>query len=58
MYDRHVDEPRLTFWHRIDEQSGVAYQWLAEIDRIAQELAPYGCRMACTDGWIDGDQRC
>ncbi len=30
--------------------------WQANIDWIAQELAPYGYTMACTDGWIDDDQ--
>jgi hypothetical protein len=30
--------------------------WKANIDWIAQDLAPYGYRMVCTDGWIDGDQ--
>jgi glucan 1,6-alpha-isomaltosidase len=30
--------------------------WQANIDWIAQDLAPYGYRMVCTDGWIDGDQ--
>ena len=28
MYDREVDEPRLTSWQKIDEQTAVAYQWL------------------------------
>ena len=30
MYDRVVDEPRLTSWQRIDEQSAVGYQWLED----------------------------
>jgi glucan 1,6-alpha-isomaltosidase len=30
--------------------------WQANVDWIAEELAPYGYRMACTDGWIDADQ--
>ena len=30
--------------------------WKANIDWIAQDLAPYGYQMVCTDGWIDGDQ--
>ena len=30
MYDRHVDEPRLTSWQRMDEQSGVTYPWLED----------------------------
>jgi hypothetical protein len=30
--------------------------WKANVDWIAKELAPYGYRMACTDGWIDADQ--
>jgi alkylated DNA repair dioxygenase AlkB len=30
MYDREVDEPRLTSWQRIDEQSEVPYQWLED----------------------------
>jgi alkylated DNA repair dioxygenase AlkB len=28
MYDRKVDEPRLTSWQRIDEPTSVTYQWL------------------------------
>jgi alkylated DNA repair dioxygenase AlkB len=30
MYDRVVDEPRLTSWKKIDEQTGVSYRWLEE----------------------------
>ena len=30
MYDREVDEPRLTSWQRIDEQTAVPYQWLED----------------------------
>ena len=30
--------------------------WKANVDWVAKELAPYGYRMACTDGWIDADQ--
>jgi alkylated DNA repair dioxygenase AlkB len=30
MYDREVDEPRLTSWQRIDEQTSAPYQWLGE----------------------------
>jgi hypothetical protein len=30
--------------------------WKANVDWIAEELASYGYRMACTDGWIDADQ--
>jgi alkylated DNA repair dioxygenase AlkB len=30
MYDREVDEPRLTSWHRIDTQSSVGHQWLED----------------------------
>lgn len=30
--------------------------WKANVDWVAEELAPYGYRMACTDGWIDADQ--
>jgi alkylated DNA repair dioxygenase AlkB len=30
MYDRVVDEPRLTSWQRIDEETVVAYQWLED----------------------------
>ncbi len=30
MYDREVDEPRLTSWQRIDGQTAVAYQWLED----------------------------
>jgi alkylated DNA repair dioxygenase AlkB len=30
MYDRMVDEPRLTSWRKIDEQTGISYPWLEE----------------------------
>ncbi len=30
--------------------------WQANIDWVAEELAPHGYTMVCTDGWIDGDQ--
>ena len=30
MYDREVDEPRLTSWRKLDEQTAVAYQWLED----------------------------
>jgi alkylated DNA repair dioxygenase AlkB len=30
MYDRQVDEPRLTFWHKIDRQTAVTYPWLED----------------------------
>ncbi len=30
MYDREVDEPRLTSWQRIDQQTAVPYQWLED----------------------------
>ena len=30
MYDRHVDEPRLTSWHRINPQTGDVHPWLEE----------------------------
>jgi len=30
MYDREVDEPRLTSWQRIDEQTAVAFKWLED----------------------------
>lgn len=30
MYDRHVDEPRLTSWQRLDERSDAGYQWLED----------------------------
>ena len=30
MYDREVDEPRLTSWQRIDEKTAVAYRWLED----------------------------
>jgi alkylated DNA repair dioxygenase AlkB len=30
MYDRQVDEPRLTSWQEFDEQEVVAYQWLED----------------------------
>ena len=28
MYDREVDEPRLTSWHRMEDQTSAAYDWL------------------------------
>jgi alkylated DNA repair dioxygenase AlkB len=28
MYDREVDEPRLTSWRNLDEEGGVSYRWL------------------------------
>ena len=42
MYGREVDEPRLTSWLRIDEQTAVAYQWLE--DARASLSAHYGVR--------------
>ncbi len=42
MYDREVDEPRLTSWQKIDEQTAVAYQWLE--DARASLSAHYGVR--------------
>ncbi|HEY6429227.1 MAG TPA: alpha-ketoglutarate-dependent dioxygenase AlkB [Acidimicrobiales bacterium] len=30
MYHRKVDEPRLTSWQRIDDQTAVTYQWLED----------------------------
>jgi alkylated DNA repair dioxygenase AlkB len=42
MYDREVDEPRLTSWQRIDEETTVAYQWLE--DARASLTARYGVR--------------
>jgi alkylated DNA repair dioxygenase AlkB len=30
MYDREVDEPRLTSWRKIDAETGDAYQWLED----------------------------
>jgi alkylated DNA repair dioxygenase AlkB len=30
MYDREVDEPRLTSWQKIGEQTAVSQQWLEE----------------------------
>jgi alkylated DNA repair dioxygenase AlkB len=30
MYDREVDEPRLTSWQKVDEQTSAAYQWLED----------------------------
>jgi alkylated DNA repair dioxygenase AlkB len=30
MYDREVDEPRLTSWQRIDEPTAVGYEWLED----------------------------
>jgi alkylated DNA repair dioxygenase AlkB len=42
MYDRVVDEPRLTSWQRIDEQAIVASQWLEEAR--AALSAQYGVR--------------
>jgi alkylated DNA repair dioxygenase AlkB len=34
MYERQVDEPRLTSWHKIDELTAGTYPWLDEI-RVA-----------------------
>ena len=30
MYDRQVDEPRLTSWQRIEDHTNVTYQWLED----------------------------
>ena len=30
MYDREVDEPRLTSWHRMEDQTSAAYDWLED----------------------------
>jgi alkylated DNA repair dioxygenase AlkB len=43
MYDRRVDEPRLTSWQRIDEHSGTTYQWLE--DACATLSERYGVRL-------------
>jgi alkylated DNA repair dioxygenase AlkB len=40
MYDRQVDEPRLTSWQRIDEHGAAAYEWLE--DARAALSARYG----------------
>jgi alkylated DNA repair dioxygenase AlkB len=42
MYDRQVDEPRLTSWQRIDELTVVAYKWLE--DARASLSVRYGVR--------------
>jgi alkylated DNA repair dioxygenase AlkB len=42
MYDREVDEPRLTSWHRIDQQTCDTYQWLE--DARTSLSAHYGIR--------------
>jgi hypothetical protein len=31
--------------------------WTKNLDWVAQNLAPYGYRMVCTDGWIDYSQK-
>jgi alkylated DNA repair dioxygenase AlkB len=42
MYDRQVDEPRLTSWQKSDQQSEVTYKWLEEAR--ASLSARYGVR--------------
>ena len=42
MYDRQVDEPRLTSWQRFDQQSGVTHKWLE--DARASLSGRYGVR--------------
>lgn len=32
-------------------------EWQANIDWLAEDFAPHGYRMACTDGWIEGSSR-
>jgi alkylated DNA repair dioxygenase AlkB len=43
MYDRQVDEPRLTSWQRIEDHSDVTYQWLE--DARASLSARYDVRL-------------
>jgi alkylated DNA repair dioxygenase AlkB len=44
MYDREVDEPRLTSWHRIDELTGAsAYPWLKDVAAALSDR--YGVRL-------------
>jgi alkylated DNA repair dioxygenase AlkB len=37
MYDRRVDEPRLTSWQRLDEHSGATSQWLEDAQTALAE---------------------
>jgi alkylated DNA repair dioxygenase AlkB len=42
MYDRQVEEPRLTSWKEIDEKTGIAQKWLDGARRLLSER--YGVR--------------
>jgi alkylated DNA repair dioxygenase AlkB len=42
MYDREVDEPRLTSWQKIDEQTLLAFPWLEDARAVLS--AHYGVR--------------
>lgn len=42
MYERQVDEPRLTSWQKADDRTDVAYEWLE--DARASLSAHYGVR--------------
>jgi alkylated DNA repair dioxygenase AlkB len=42
MYERQVDEPRLTSWQKADDRTDVAYEWLE--DARASFSAHYGVR--------------
>lgn len=42
MYDRHVDEPRLTSWQRIDETSALGHQWLKDARTALSEQYDVG----------------
>jgi alkylated DNA repair dioxygenase AlkB len=42
MYDQQVEEPRLTFWGKIDEETGVVHKWLDDARGFLSER--YGVR--------------
>ena len=42
MYDQQVEEPRLTSWQKIDEQTVIAYTWLEDARAVLSER--YGVR--------------
>jgi alkylated DNA repair dioxygenase AlkB len=42
MYDQQVEEPRLTSWQKIDEQTVIAYTWLEDARTVLSER--YGVR--------------
>ena len=57
----HKGGPGPLYWSTYGYNNAMGVQipesvWKANVDWIAEELAPYGYRMACTDGWIDADQ--